>query len=245
MAWLRRRSFTEKIEGRRKFLVRLGLFFLVFLGFEIVSGLLISNYAVLSSSMAPTLIAGDRLLASPLPFGPGTTFGKIPAMVRPGRGDLVIVSPPFVRHPGFFASLAESFGRFVTLQLYWPVSRDRDPAIVGPFPLRVIGLPGDEVSMEDFVFKVRPSDSSNALTEFEFSSRRYDIRKPTLPEGWQSGFPLSGRMSPRVLGKGEYFVAADDRSASADSRTWGPVGLDSFEGKVLLVYWPFRRFGSP
>ncbi len=244
MALFRRKSFTEKIEGRRKFLLRLGLFFLVFLGFEIVSGLLISNYAVSSTSMAPTLLAGDRLLASPLPFGPETAFGKIPSLIKPGRGDLVIVNPPFADRPGFFASIAESFERFVTLQLYRPASRNRDPSISGPFPVRVIGLPGDEVSMEDFVFKVRPSGSSNALTEFEFSSRRYDIHKPALPEGWQNGFPLSGTMAPRVLGRNEYFVASDNREVSADSRTWGPVRLDSFEGKILFVYWPFRRFGG-
>lgn len=245
MALFKRRSFTEKVEGRRKLLFRLGLFFLIFLGFETISGLFMSNYAVSSTSMEPTLLVGDRILASPAPFGPRTAFGKLPAMARPRRGDIVIVSPPFVPHRGFFGSVAESFARFVTLQLYRPVSRTRDPAIMGPFPLRVIGLPGDEVSMEDFVFKVKPAEASNALTEFEFSSRRYDIHKPSLPEGWQKGFPLSGSMAPRVLGKGEYFVAADDRASSADSRTWGPVGLGSFESEVLLVYWPFKRFGSP
>ncbi|HUX39378.1 MAG TPA: signal peptidase I [Rectinemataceae bacterium] len=245
MASRRRKSYTEKVEGRRKFLARAGLFFLVFLGFELVSGLFLKTYAITSTSMSPNLLPGDRLLVSPLPFGPLTIFGKMPPFVRPGRGDLVIIRPPFVSDTGVVGTFVQSLVRFVTFQLYAPAAKERDPAINGPFVARVIGLPGDLVSMDDFVFKVRPADSTDALTEFEFSAKRYDIHKPVLPASWQSGYPLSGSMKPYALGKGEYFVASDDRGLSADSRTWGPVGSSSFEGKVLLLYWPFKRFGSP
>lgn len=244
MPFSRRKSYTEKVEGRRKLLLRMGVFLLVFVVFEIISGLFLKTYSVSSDSMAPTLRSGDHLLVSPLPLGPLTAFGKLPPMVKPRRGDLVLVRPPFVGDAGFFATLARSFVRFVTLQLYAPSSAAHDPAVEGPFVVRVIALPGDEVSMDDFVFMVKSGDSEDSLTEFEFSSRRYDIHKPALPEGWTRDFPLSGSMQPRVLGKDEYFVAVDDRGSSADSRTWGPVNVSSFVGKVLLVYWPFGRFGG-
>ena len=244
MAVFRRKSYTEKVEGRRKFLERAGLFFLVFLGFEFVSGLFLKTYAVSSTSMAPTFSPGDRILESPLPYGPLTAFGKLPAMLKPARGDVVVLRPPFVADKGFPATFANSLLRFVTLQFYAPRGKERDPSIEGPFLERVIGLPGDTVSMEDFVFKVKPAGAVDALTEFEFSTRRYDVHRPPLPEGWGPGYPVSGNMAPMVLGKGEYFVAADDRGSSADSRSWGPVGLSSLEGKFLMVYWPFRHFGS-
>lgn len=245
MPFPRRKSYTERIEDRRKFFVRAGLFLLVFIGFELVSGLFLKTYAVTSASMSPTVLAGDRLLITPFPYGPLTIFGKIPAIIKPGRGDLVLVRPPFVRKKSVPVIFFDSFVRFVTLQMFAPTSRDDSPALEGPFVVRVIGLPGDQVSMEDFVFKVKPAGSDNDLTEFEFSSKRYDIHKPSLPAGWQKEFPLSGSMAATVLGKAEYFVAADDRESSADSRTWGPLGLGSFDGKVLLFYRPFRRFGSP
>lgn len=245
MPLLRRKSYTEKVEGRRRFLLRAGLFLLVFLAFEVVSGVFLKTYAVSSASMGPGLAPGDRLLASPLPYGPLTLFGKLPPLLRPGRGDLVVVRPPFVRDHGAPGEVLRALVRFVSLQLYEPRLREEDPSVEGPFLARVIALPGDEISMEDFVFKVRAADAGDALTEFEYSSRRYDIHKPALPEGWSRDFPRSGQMAPLVLGKDEYFVATDDRSLGADSRVWGPLGSSSFLAKVLLRYWPFARFGSP
>jgi len=244
MSIFRRRSFTETVEGRQRFLSRAGFFLVLFLVFEVVSGSFLSTFSVGSTSMSPSIAPGDRLLASPLLLGPGTVFGRLPVLSRPARGDLVLVRPPFSRDPGPFATFADSLVRFVTFQRLSFSEPAEAAALNGPFVERVIALPGDEVSMTDFVFKVRSAGSDHALTEFEFSSRRYDIHRPRLPEGWTAGDPLAGDMAPRLLAKGEYFVALDDRGATSDSRSWGPVGLAQFRSRVLLRYWPFATFGS-
>ena len=45
----------------------------------------------------------------------------------------------------------------------------------------------------------------------------------------------------RTLADDEYWVEGDLRTASTDSRHFGPVGRKKLKAKVLLVYWPKDR----
>ena len=54
----------------------------------------------------------------------------------------------------------------------------------------------------------------------------------------------SGRGAWRVP-QGRYFVLADNRTGSCDSRQWGTLKRDQIVGEAVLVYWPIRRVGSP
>ena len=47
------------------------------------------------------------------------------------------------------------------------------------------------------------------------------------------------------LGGEQFFVLGDNRSASQDSRDFGPVPGDAIFGRVFLVFWPLGDFGSP
>lgn len=45
------------------------------------------------------------------------------------------------------------------------------------------------------------------------------------------------------LGGDQYFVLGDNRSASIDSRTFGPVLRDAIYARALFVVWPLRDVG--
>jgi signal peptidase I len=194
--------------------------------------------------MEPTILPGDRLLATPLPFGPHTLFGKMPGFARPEHGDIVVAEPNYGRRMDFFETLSDSFIRFITFQLVSPSIAGRDGMLSAPTLLRVVGLPGDTIEMDNFIFKVKAAGADQSLTEFELSSNRYDISQDKAPDSWNADLPGSGRMGERVLGKDEYFLAGDARSSSSDSRLWGPVHVERFRAKVLLRYWPPKRFGA-
>ena len=240
----KRRSYSEAVIGRRKTVRRLGLLLLVFLCYEILSGFFLSTYATRSVAMEPTIVPGDRLLATPLAFGPQTFFGKLPGIAKPERGDIVVTQPNYAKRPGFWAGLFHSFVSFVTFQLVSPATMGVDGALSAPSLLRVVGIPGDTIAMDDFVFKIKAADTEQFLTEFELSSKSYDVSHADAPDLWSEDLPGSGHMEARLLGTDEYFLAGDARSSSSDSRLWGPVHLDRMHDKALLRYWPPKRFGA-
>jgi signal peptidase I len=111
------------------------------------------------------------------------------------------------------------------------------------FVKRVIGLPGDEVLMTNFIIRVKAKESLYSLTEFEVTENDYTPTIPVIPALWDSSLPFSGNMDRIVLGENECFVLSDDRSNTNDSRTWGPVPIKNITGKALLCYWPLSRLG--
>jgi signal peptidase I len=246
----KRRSYAEAVQGRRRIVRRLGVLLLVFIGYELLSCLFLATYVMKSQAMSPTILPGERIIVTPLAFGPRTLFGKLPGFARPDRGEIVVVEPNYAKRLGFWELLSDSFVRFVTFQLVSPAGSgparlEHDGILSAPTLQRVIGLPGDTIQMDDFEFKIKGAGSDQFLTEFEFSSTRYDISHYDAPKSWRADLPGSGHMDARVLGKDEYFVAGDARSSSSDSRLWGPVRIDRFRAKALLRYWPPKRFGSP
>jgi signal peptidase I len=110
---------------------------------------------------------------------------------------------------------------------------------------RIIGLPGDEISMTNFVLRIKPAGQSYFLTEFELTDRPYTPAIPQVPALWDESLPFSGNMDPRVLEKNECFVLSDDRSNTNDSRSWGPVPVHFVAGRLLFRYWPLTRLGRP
>lgn len=240
----KRRSYAEAVQGRRKTARRVGLVLIVFVCYELLSGLFITAYSIQSQAMSPSVLPGQRILATPLAFGPDTLFGKMPAFARPERGDIAVVRPNYAKRESFWGMLSDSFVRFFTLQLVSPARSAPDGMLSAPILLRVVGLPGDTIQMDDFIFKVKAAGADQFLTEFELSTKSYDISHSDPPKSWSADLPGSGHMDARVLGKDEYFLAGDDRSASSDSRLWGSARSDRFLAKALLRYWPPKSFGA-
>jgi signal peptidase I len=92
----------------------------------------------------------------------------------------------------------------------------------GTFLKRVIGLPGETVSERNgFVYV-----DGRKLAEPYIDLHDRDSVTKRWPQ----------------LGPKQYFVMGDNRIASCDSRTWGPVARSAFIGPVVATYWPPWRW---
>lgn len=93
---------------------------------------------------------------------------------------------------------------------------------------RIIGLPGDTVSIVDGSVYV----NNQKLEENYIDSNTVILPGQYIKEGQQI-----------TLNSDEYFVLGDNRSHSSDSRQWGTVPRKDIIGRVFFRYWPFTRFG--
>jgi signal peptidase I len=96
----------------------------------------------------------------------------------------------------------------------YPLATERD------FIKRVIGLPGETVTVEGGVVMV----DGQPLEE------PYIAAPPTYSNTW-------------VLGADEYFVLGDNRNSSSDSHSWGPLHRQYLIGRAIFVYWPPTLWG--
>lgn len=100
---------------------------------------------------------------------------------------------------------------------------DRGDIIVFHFPVnpneelvkRVIGLPGDHVSIQAGVVYV----NGQVLNE------SYIADVPSYSGEWD-------------VTEGQFFVLGDNRNNSNDSKDWGLLPFDKIVGKAVLIYWP-------
>ena len=100
-----------------------------------------------------------------------------------------------------------------------------DPARPGKECIkRIVGLPGEHVSMENGQLFV------NGHSLEEPYVRGADSHRSALPEEWS-------------LGDEEYVVLGDKRDDSRDSRSIGPLQRGAIVGKAWLRYWPRSAWG--
>jgi signal peptidase I len=57
------------------------------------------------------------------------------------------------------------------------------------------------------------------------------------------GLPDCNLPQAITIPPGEYFMMGDNRGASDDSRSWGPVPRDWIIGQAFFTYWPPDRIG--
>lgn len=121
-------------------------------------------------------------------------------------------------------------GQFVIVNrlAYRWQSPTRGDIVVFYFPLnpsrrfikRIIGLPGDVISIHDGQVYV----NSIQLVE------SYIAAPPRYQGEWR-------------LGPSEAFVLGDNRNNSSDSQNWGSLPMEEIIGKAVLVYWPLETMG--
>lgn len=92
---------------------------------------------------------------------------------------------------------------------------------------RIIGLPGDAVSFAGRKIFVNGSS----------------LEEDYLPDETVTESPVKTEF---VLGPEEYFVMGDNRAASFDSRSWGPLPKEDIVGVVKFRVWPsFEIYRNP
>ncbi|HVR42709.1 MAG TPA: signal peptidase I [Thermoanaerobaculia bacterium] len=107
-----------------------------------------------------------------------------------------------------------------------------DPSL--DYVKRVIGLPGESISIRDKVVHVGGEPLAEPYTSFRDATVIPD--SPGLPEPFRS----RDQMQPYRIPEGSYFVMGDNRDDSYDSRYWGPVARELIKGRPFLIYWSYR-----
>ncbi|NIM48150.1 MAG: signal peptidase I [Gemmatimonadales bacterium] len=115
---------------------------------------------------------------------------------------------------------------------------------------RVIGLPGDTISMVGNVAYVGGRRLDEPYTTSTDPTN--DTEDPRMRE-WQVHYlvgrdrrtyrPTLKNWGPLVVPPDSFFVMGDNRDNSYDSRYWGFLGRDRVAGRPLFIYYSYDRNG--
>jgi signal peptidase I len=235
----RRFSYSDQKSSRHRFRGVILVVIIFFLVYTLFTSLIFSVRVLENNTMAPNIRRGERIIFTSFNIYsllPGFEIGKGTLPFK--RGEVVLVDMFRTEKPGVTIVMLDSAVRFLSAQKLTIINQ-KDHVYLK----RVIGLPGDEITMTNYVIRVKTRGSSYSLTEFEVSEQDYTPDIPQAPALWDSSLPFSGNMERIILGENECFILSDDRSNTNDSRTWGPIQLKNISGKALIRYWPLSRFG--
>jgi signal peptidase I len=159
-----------------------------------------------SASMVPTLEVDDRIVVEKLTY----------LFRDPHRGEVVVFAgeePAQVGDQSVLSSVATGVGRFLGIV----------PADARDFVKRVIGLPGETITIEDGIVSVDDVELDEPFV-INFDARSF---------------------GPFVVPEGSLFVLGDNRPNSADSRLGlGYIDIDDVVGRAAVVLWPVDHFGG-
>src|SRR6478672_8395289 len=192
-----------------------------------------------TGSMQNTITIGDHLLVNKFIFAPGTSLPFLPQR-EIKQGDIIVF-----KYPGN----------------PWDPKRDDRPdnkPILTNYVKRVIGLPGDHISLrgKDVIVngKVLPEHKIEAIDH----NRKDPLEIKNVPRRqanekydvyYQPGrddddftydvFRMAGDGKEVIVPENKYFVMGDNRDNSEDSRFWGFVPRDLVIGRAMFVYWSY------
>jgi len=121
-------------------------------------------------------------------------------------GDLVLVN-----------RLAYQIGepkRGDVIVFHYPVEPEREPYIK-----RVIGLPGDRITISN----------EQVIINSTLIEEDYIQAEPSYQGEW-------------IVPEGELFVLGDNRNRSSDSHQWGMVPIENVMGRADVVYYPIQHW---
>lgn len=219
-------SYELKKQNNRKVLSTIIYFVLIYLLLNIIFAFLLFPVRQSSNSMQPDFSEGSISFVT-----------KIYPLAK--RGDVVLLKRRIAPQHKFYQKIWHNISQFFTAQQYDSYADKNFPDTNNQLR-RLVGLPGDEIYMKDYVVYVKPAGEKHFLTEFELTEKAYNLTFLTPPVEWNGSVGVKGSFEPIVLGPDEYFVLGDNRISSSDSRLWGPLHKQDIEGRILLRYFPIN-----
>jgi signal peptidase I len=155
--------------------------------------------------MEKTLMENDQLIVERLSY----TFGQ------PQRGDIIV----FIDELEVNNTIPARIKRLYEDMLSKIRQKDGHLRLVK----RVIGLPGDEINIEDGYVFVNGERLEEEYLSVPTNAKNLDY--------------------PLIVQEDSYFVLGDNRTVSLDSRDFGSVPIEKIEGRVMFRFWPVNKFG--
>lgn len=183
-----------------------------------IQAFVIKPYRIPSGSMLPTLGINQRVLVNRI----GTHFSS------PHLGDIIVFHPPKNYGQGCAdqneGQTQGGPGR-AGANGAKPCGVAQPVASSETFIKRVVGLPGDRISIRD----------GHVIRNGRAEQDRYIIQC--------SGDASCNFQGTITIPHGDYYMMGDNRPDSEDSRFWGPVPKAWIIGKAFFTYWPPGRIG--
>lgn len=191
-----------------------------FLIFIVIRIFLIQTFTIISGSMENTLLIGDFLVLSKSAYG-----ATVPFTTK--------------RLPGYSQPRRNDIVVFK--------SHHENPQI--DLVKRLVGMPGDTLSMRDgalFVNGVRSNEPwlKHDPDQLDGADPRMDWEKAFLVDSVRAEpyFPTRDNWGPIVVPANNYFMMGDNREWSLDSRYWGFVPREDMLGRAVALYFSFDKF---
>lgn len=230
-------SFALKKEIQRKTLLVVLAFFLLCIVIQLITVFILFPVRVQTSAMTPEY--SENSLVFVVPYSPAHPLFFQRYHIQ--RGSVVYLKPLEDSDVSFVKKAANFLVEFFTFRQASIIKPENEISGV-PSLRRVVGLPGDTLYMKDYVLYVKPAGESHFLTEFEVADRMYEIATESAVHDYQIG--VTGNVEEFTLAEDEYYLLADERVHSLDSRLYGPVRADRISGKAILRYFPFDAFSA-
>jgi len=207
-------------------------------------------YEIPSPSMERTLLVHDRIFVNKFSYGPEMLPGmfKLPGMVLPHRGDIIVFENPAYLSQGPVFDIAQRLIYMMTLSLV-DIDRDANGQPKAHFLIkRAVGYSGDVVRWREGYPEFQLAGTRDWLSESELKQRQgltytqHREAPEALPQYYSLLPGASRALADSALG---IAVTKDDQQALQTIDTVGfphgdPIEADRQQLKAFLAYEPNR-----